>query len=63
MRVVTCCAGGRQAVLPGAIVCGLAAGAVYTLDDSLHPMKAAQQWLAKNGLIDIDNSGKLPAVV
>ena len=53
-----CHAGGRQAALPGAIVCGFAAGTVYTLDDKLQPMKIAKQWLAENDLIDLDTSGK-----
>lgn len=47
---------GRQASLPGAIVCGFAAGTVYTLDDKLQPLKIAKQWLAENDLIDLDKS-------
>ena len=62
-RCMQCHSGGRQASLPGAIVCGFAAGTVCTLDDKLQPIKIAKQWLAENDLIDLDTSGKAHSAV
>ena len=44
--------GGKSASLPGAIVCGGAAGTGHLLYDSLQPVRMFQQWLLQNDLMD-----------
>ena len=46
------CAGGKNASLPAAIVCGGAAGVGHLLCDSLQPVEMFQQWLVDNDLMD-----------
>lgn len=45
-------AGGKNASLPAAIVCGGAAGIGHLLCDSLQPVQMFQQWLVDNDLMD-----------
>lgn len=51
-------AGGKNASLPAAIVCGGAAGAGHLLCDSLQPVQMFQQWLMDNDLMDRPGSAR-----